>query len=93
MEPAGTPGTATLAFALDADGPATITVRARDGAVVKQSLRFRAARGLNVAAWNLLLDGAARRPAAPGEYQVTLGAAGRTAETSLRLDRFVRWTR
>jgi photosystem II stability/assembly factor-like uncharacterized protein len=92
MEPAGTPGTATIAFALDADGPATITVRARDGAVVK-TLHLEGRRGLNVAAWNLLLDGAARRPAAAGEYQVTLGAGGRTAETSLRLDRFVRWTR
>jgi photosystem II stability/assembly factor-like uncharacterized protein len=95
MEPAGTPGSATISFALDADGPATITIRGPGGAVAK-TLAVTGVRGLNVVTWNLLLDGAAAgapRPAAPGEYRVTLSANGRTAEAPLRLDRFVRWTR
>jgi len=52
-----------------------------------------AVRGLNIVRWNLLMSGANPRPAAPGEYRVELSASGRTADTTLRLDRFVRWTR
>jgi hypothetical protein len=46
--------------------------------------------------WDLWLDGsagAALRLAAPGEYRVSLTAGSGTADTTLRLDRFVRWTR
>jgi len=95
MQTAGTPGLATLAFALDAAGPATLAVHSADGTTVK-TWEVRGTRGLNVATWNLLTEGRANgpgRPAAPGTYRVTLTAGGRTAETSLRLDRFVRWTR
>ncbi len=96
MEPAGTPGAATLAFALDAAGPAAITIRAADGAVAR-TLTAQGVAGLNVVTWNLLLDGTAgaatRRPAAPGDYRVTVAVGDRTAETSLRLNRFARWTR
>ncbi len=95
MEPAGTPGLATLAFALEAAGPATLTVRGPGGSLVK-TIGVQAARGLNVVTWDLLVDGAPTappRPAAPGEYRVTLAAGGATAETTLRLERFVRWTR
>ena len=94
MEPAGTPGAATLVFSLDSDGPATLTVRAPAGVLAK-TIEVRGARGLNVVVWNLLLDGptGARRPATPGDYRVTLLAGGRTSETPLRLDRFARWTR
>jgi hypothetical protein len=95
MEPAGTPGSATIAFALDADGPATVTVRGPGGAVAK-TLAVSGRRGLNVVTWNLLTEapaGGAPRPAAPGEYRVAIASGGGTSETSLRLDRFVRWTR
>jgi len=96
MEPAGTPGTATLAFALDADGPATLTIRAADGVVAK-TLTVQGVAGLNIVTWNLLLDAnvasEARRPAAPADYRVTVAAGGRSAESSLRLNRFARWTR
>lgn len=92
MEPAGTPGSATIAFSTDAAGPATLTLRAAGGAVAK-TIEVQAVRGLNIARWNLLMSGANPRPAAPGEYRVELSASGRTADTTLRLDRFVRWTR
>ena len=95
MEPAGTPGTATIAFALDAAGPVTLEIRSADGALAWR-IDTPGHRGLNVVSWNLLLQGRAAgpgRPASPGTYRVTLTAGGRTAETTLRLDRFVRWTR
>jgi len=91
MQPNGTPGTATMAFAVDASGPATFTVRDEKGEVVK-TLRTQATPGLNVADWDLLIGAPGReRPAAPGEYTVTLASAGGTATTVLRLNRFVRW--
>jgi photosystem II stability/assembly factor-like uncharacterized protein len=94
MQPEGTPGLARLAFRLDAAGPATVTIRAPSGSVMK-TLDVQGVRGLNVVSWDLLVDrsGQAARPAAPGEYRVTLSAGGRTAEALLRLVRFVRWTR
>jgi len=95
MEPAGTPGSATIAFSLGADGPAALTIRAADGTVVR-TLTVEGVRGLNVVTWDLVVDGPAAsrpRPAAPGDYTATLTAGGRTAEASLRLTRFVRWTR
>ncbi len=93
MEPAGTPGSATIAFAVDAAGAATLTIRSAAGAVVK-TIDVQAGRGLNIVKWNLLTVASANlRPAAPGEYRVELSAGGRTANTTLRLDRFVRWTR
>jgi hypothetical protein len=93
MEPAGTPGSATIAFALEAPAPATITIRA-PGGVVAKTIDVQGHRGLNIVQWNLLTGGAANaRPAAPGEYRVELNAAGRAAEATLRLDRYVRWTR
>lgn len=95
-EPAGTPGTATIAFSLEADGPVTVTIFAEGGAAVK-TLTLRGTRGLNVATWNLLSEGGGAntrpRPAAPGSYRVVLTAAGGTSDTTLRLDRFTRWTR
>ena len=93
MEPAGTPGAATIAFTLDAAGPATLSIRAASGAATR-TLDVQGVRGLNVVTWNLLTGAAANpRPAAPGEYRVTLISAGHTAEATLKLDRFVRWTR
>jgi photosystem II stability/assembly factor-like uncharacterized protein len=93
--PAGTPGRATLVFALDRAGPVTITVRSPGGSVAK-TLESAGVGGLNVLTWDLWLDGpaaAARRPAPPGEYRVSLTAGAGTADTTLRLDRFVRWTK
>ena len=93
MEPAGTPGSATIAFTVDAAGPATLTIRTAAGAVAK-TIEVQAVRGLNVVRWNLLMTGAPNpRPAAPGDYRVELSAGGRAADATLRLDRFVRWTR
>jgi hypothetical protein len=95
MQPAGTRGIARVAFTLDAAAPATLTFTARDGAVVR-TLSVAGVRGLNVASWDLLTEAAGDRPprpAQPGEYTVTLSAGGRTREGSLRLDRFVRWSR
>jgi hypothetical protein len=95
MEPAGTPGSATIVFSLGADGPATLTIGAAGGAVVR-TLQVQGVRGLNVVTWDLIVDGPAAqrpRPAAPGEYVVTLTSGGRSAEAPLRLTRFVRWTR
>ena len=95
MQPAGTPGRATFACALEADGPAMLKIATGDGTVVK-TLSVNGRRGLNVATWDLLTDpagGRPSRPAQPGEYRVTLTTGGRTAESTLRLDRFVRWTR
>ncbi len=96
MQPSGTPGIATFAFALDDDGPATLVIHAPSGALAA-TITIDGRRGLNVVTWDLLLSaapGAARRPAAPGEYVVRLVAfGGAVSESSLRLDRFVRWTR
>jgi photosystem II stability/assembly factor-like uncharacterized protein len=92
MEPAGTPGQATIAFALDADADVTLTIRGASGTTAK-IIHTRGVRGLNVAPWNLLTDGPTPRPAAPGEYRVLLTAGDQSAETTLRLDRFTRWTR
>jgi hypothetical protein len=95
MQPAGTPGTASIALALAADARVTVTIRAADGRVVK-TIAHAGTRGLNVVSWNLLADGpagAASRPAAPGSYRVTIEADGQVADTTLRLDRFVRWAR
>jgi hypothetical protein len=94
MEPAGTPGSATIAFSLGADGPATLTIGAAGGATVR-TLQVQGVRGLNVVTWDLIVDGPAAqraRPAAPGDYVVRLSSGGRTAEAPLRLMRFVRWT-
>lgn len=94
-EPAGTPGQATLAFALDADGPANLTIAGPNGGPVK-TLEVQGVRGLNVVTWDLLTDrtaGAAPRAADPGDYRVTLSAGGRVVESTLRLNRFVRWKR
>ena len=91
----GRPVSATIAFALTADGPAILKIATGDGTVVK-TLSVNGTRGLNVATWDLLTDPAAgrpSRPAQPGEYRVTLTTGDRTAESTLRLDRFVRWTR
>ncbi len=96
MEPAGTPGTATIAFALESDGPATLAILSPTGAVAA-TVRVDGRRGLNVATWDLLLDASpagARRPAPPGDYVVRLTAGGSApAESPLRLTRFSRWTR
>lgn len=93
MEPAGTPGTATIAFTAETAGPATLTIRSAAGAVVA-TIPLQARRGLNVVTWNLLTGaGATPRPAAPGAYRVELSASGRSVTSTLRLDRFVRWTR
>jgi hypothetical protein len=94
-EPAGTPGSATIAFSLGADGPATLAIRAAGGPVVR-TLPVHGVRGLNVVTWDLIVDGPAAqraRPAAPGDYVVTLTSGGRSAEAPLKLVRFVRWTR
>ena len=95
MQPAGTPGQATIAFA-DADpGAATLTVSDVDGRPVK-TITMDAVRGLNVVRWDLLVAGRVRgelRPAAPGDYGVTLTAGGESTRGTLRLTRFVRWTR
>ena len=90
MEPAGTPGTATIAFALDAASDATLTIKDANGGVAK-TIALKGTRGLNVATWNLLTEGS--RPANPGDYHVTLAVGNRSVETTLRLDRFTRWTR
>ena len=95
MEPAGTPGVASIAFALDTGAPVRLTIRDADGAVVK-TITQNANRGLSVATWNLLVDSPAGKDpkaAVPGQYRVTLEADGRAAESRLKLDRFVRWTR
>ena len=91
-EPNGTPGTATVAFALNTAGPATLTIRDKAGAIVKKITTDGSA-GLNVVNWNLLVGGGpeGERPATPGDYRVTLSSSGRTATTTLRLNRFVRW--
>jgi hypothetical protein len=91
VEPNGTPGTATIAFAVDEPGAATLTIRDNAGATVR-TITLEAAAGLNVADWNLLVGAPGReRPAAPGGYNVTLSSAGGTATTRLQLNRFVRW--
>jgi photosystem II stability/assembly factor-like uncharacterized protein len=92
IEPNGTPGTATIAFAVDAPAPVTLTIRDSGGAEVK-TVAIGATAGLNVVDWNLLVGAAPgrERPAAPGDYTVTLSSGGATATTTLRLDRFVRW--
>jgi photosystem II stability/assembly factor-like uncharacterized protein len=91
VQPNGTPGTATMAFAVEASGPATFTVRDEKDEIVK-TITTQATPGLNVADWDLLVGAPGReRPAAPGEYTVTLSSAGGTATTVLRLNRFVRW--
>ena len=96
MRPAGTPGTATFAFDLDSDGPASIVIHAPSGALAA-TITVEGRTGLNIVTWDLLVSaaaGAARRPAAPGDYTVRLVASGgAVSESSLRLDRFVRWTR
>jgi photosystem II stability/assembly factor-like uncharacterized protein len=92
IQPNGTPGTAAIAFAADQPGPATLTIRDNAGAIVK-TIAVDAAAGLNVADWDLLVHrpSGGDRPAAPGDYAVTLSAGGATATTTLRLNRFVRW--
>jgi len=101
-EPAGTPGTATIAFTLESDGPATLSITGStptgaSGAAPRVEIRVNGRRGLNIATWNLQLDPApsgARRPASPGDYVVrlTVGTAA-PVEAPLRLIRFARWTR
>ena len=92
MEPNGTPGTATIAFAVDAPGPATLTIRDGSNALV-QTMTMGAVAGLNLANWDLLVRNAQgrSRPAVPGDYTVTLSSGAGTATTTLRLNRFVRW--
>ena len=91
VEPAGTPGSAAIAFQVELPGPVTLTIRDLKGEVVR-TLSLNATRGLNVAAWNLLVDSRdGPRPGEPGEYRVKMEGHGQ--ETTLRLDRFVRWTR
>ncbi|HEY3884856.1 MAG TPA: hypothetical protein VGL62_06600, partial [Vicinamibacterales bacterium] len=95
MEPEGTPGNATIAFRLETDAAAKLTIADTGGEIVK-TIDVSGVRGLNVATWNLLTDsgrGDQARPARPGDYKVTLAVSGRTIETTLRLDPFVRWTR
>ena len=91
MEPSGVPGTATIAFALDADGPARLTISTLAGVVVK-TIEADGAAGLNVVRWDLLVRrGNAARPATPGDYTVALSAGGKTTTAALRLNPFVRW--
>ena len=93
--PAGTPGQATIAFAVAEAGAATLTVSDVDGKPVK-TIEIDAARGLNVVRWDLLVAGRVGgelRPAGPGDYGVTLTAGGESTKGTLRLTRFVRWTR
>src|SRR4029078_10612394 len=92
IEPNGTPGNATIAFAVAAAGPATLTIRSTSGAIVK-AIAIEATAGLNVVNWNLLVGSAPgrERPAAPGDYTVTLSSSAGAATTTLRLNRFVRW--
>ncbi|MGH9408982.1 MAG: hypothetical protein ACRD1V_05970, partial [Vicinamibacterales bacterium] len=94
MEPEGTPGSATIAFRLERDAAAKLTIAETGGRIVK-TIEVGGVRGLNVATWNLLTDsrGGQARPARPGDYKVSLAVDGRTVETTLRLDPFVRWTR
>ena len=91
MEPNGTPGSAAIAFALDAAGPAVVTIGTLTGDVVK-TISVDGTRGLNVVRWDLLTArGNATRPAAPGDYTVALSSAGEATTTTLRLNPFVRW--
>ncbi len=91
MEPAGTPGTAVLAFALAADGPATITIRGANGAIAK-TLAVQGVRGLNVVTWNLLPDGFdGRGQAAGGARRVPRDARrGRGLSRSIPTSRSLR---
>jgi hypothetical protein len=87
MQPEGTPGLATIRFRLDRAGPATVTIRAPNGAVTK-TVDVAGVVGLNVVTWDLLTGPSTNpRPVAPGEYRVALAAGGRTVEAPLRINR------